>query len=585
MEQGFLLLCSVGGFALFYFCDGVGEVINAEEKKLLKRAMGAYKQKPGFKTAEALYEVLKTLQPKDPPLITKINKDTVRRFYAYAAKSDKYAEATRAAALRMYQKCLLMCARDDFDSFMLFTESDRPFEKQFWIYRRGKMADICQGLQDIADDKLDILFIEEPPRVGKSTLVLWFSDWYGARFPGKSNLQIGHSASLANSYYVESDKFINGKDYRFFEVFPELRGHYKTYAAENAINLGEEKRYKTLQYKSVDAALAGVVEASGLLIVDDVITGIEEALSPDRLDTKRTKVCVDVMQRKANSHVKMVFIGTPWAKGDPHDTVYELYKDDPNYRVRKISVPATDEAGRSNFNFSPKYSIGFTDEFYAKMKETMDEVSYSCLYMMERIDREGMLFDHDQFEQFDLSQLNESPDAIHVFCDVAFGGGDFLSMPVVYQYGEDYYLADVVFNNNDKTKTQPLVCEVLRRNGCYEATFESNAGGDQYADDIGRLSKESGYSIKINKLRSTQLDKGKNAKLRLIIRFSPEIQKLKVRKVADRSKEYKEFLKNVTTFNQNGNNAHDDAPDSLARLFKMLEKPTRSVVARFRRRF
>ena len=90
-----------------------------------------------------------------------------------------------------------------------------------------------------------------------------------------------------------------------------------------------------MQFRSIDSNLSGVVEASLVLAVDDVITGIEEALSPDRVAMKTQKVATDVLQRKANSNVDLIFNGTPWCKYDPFEVMWELYKDDENYEVIK----------------------------------------------------------------------------------------------------------------------------------------------------------------------------------------------------------------------------------------------------------
>ena len=36
-------------------------------------------------------------------------------------------------------------------------------------------------------------------------------------------------------------------------------------------------------------------------------------------------------------------------------------------------------------------------------------------------------------------------------------------MPIAYVYGEDVYIADVVFNNGDKTVTRPAVIGKLKK--------------------------------------------------------------------------------------------------------------------------
>jgi len=558
------------------------EKLARNEQEILDRCVESLKAKKSLQAAKALFEALKAFRARDRQYIDGINKHFLQSFLRAAYQNRSLSVAVRNTLYGEYCRSLLLSARDDFESFMLYTESGRPFEEQFWTHRQKALRDIVNGFQEMANGELDLLFVELPPRVGKTTIALWFTTWMGARHPEVSNLLVGHSSALVKSFYEESETFIKDKKYKFFDVFPELNGTMRTQAKDLNINLGREKRYKTLQFKSIDSAMSGVVEASGVLVVDDIITGIEEALSPDRLDSKWMKLNTDVMQRRANSKVPMAMIGTPWAKGDPAERLYSLYKDDEKYRIRRIAVPATDEEGHSNFNYNEELGIGFTDEFYRKQQETMDEISYKALYLLQRLDREGLLFDIDKFERFDKGKLNEEPKAIHTFCDVAWGGGDYLAMPFIYEYDDGLYLADAVFSNKDKTITKPIVAGRIQMHKCYEAEFEANNGGDEYADDIGKTLAKDGFACRVY---STKSENGANAKVQRIIKFSPEIQKLKILHSEQRSQEYREFLNNVVTFNQNGKNKHDDAPDSLSCVFRRIMRPKKARVTIARRRF
>ena len=152
----------------------------------------------------------------------------------------------------------------------------------------------------------------------------------------------------------------------------------------------------------------------------------------------------------------------------------------------------------------------------------MDEISYNALYMLNRLDREGLLFNMDKFPRFSPDKFKEKPIAKHNFGDVAWGGGDFLSFPIVYEYSDGYYLADAVFNKNDKTVTQPLVAAKIMQHKLYQCQFEANNGGDEYAETISDILKKEKYSCLI---RSKKSENNSNAKNQRIIKNSPEIQK------------------------------------------------------------
>ena len=58
-----------------------------------------------------------------------------------------------------------------------------------------------------------------------------------------------------------------------------------------------------------------------------------------------------------------------------------------------------------------------------------------------------------------------------------------------------------------------------------------------------------------------------NAKMQRIIQYSTEIQSIKILEKKERTVEYQKFIENVLSYNQNGKNKHEDAPDSLALMF------------------
>lgn len=72
------------------------------------------------------------------------------------------------AIMQAIDSMLVLDARTDFDSYMLAMEWDREPEKRFWAPRRKVLLPIAFDLQDLADDRLDLLAVSLPPRVGKA---------------------------------------------------------------------------------------------------------------------------------------------------------------------------------------------------------------------------------------------------------------------------------------------------------------------------------------------------------------------------------------------------------------------------------
>jgi hypothetical protein len=68
------------------------------------------------------------------------------------------------------------------------------------------------------------------------------------------------------------------------------------------------------------------------------------------------------------------------------------------------------------------------------------------------------------------------------------------------------------------------------------------------------------------------------SKMARIVQVAPEIKKMYFRSEKCRDKEYKGFMRELTTFVQGGKNKHDDAPDSLAGLVNLLHGGVRVVI-------
>lgn len=124
--------------------------------------------------------------------------------------------------MRCYEGILKLNARHDLDSYMLFMESRREPAKRFWLPRRHVLYPVCEGFQDLADDRIDVLIVSLPPRVGKSTTGVFAETWQMGREPLSANVMSGHSDKLTKGFHMEALGIISDSHtYRFPEVFPD----------------------------------------------------------------------------------------------------------------------------------------------------------------------------------------------------------------------------------------------------------------------------------------------------------------------------------------------------------------------------
>lgn len=456
------------------------------------------------------------------------------------------------------KRSLLMDAKTDFDAYLQYLEYERDPEKRFYLPRRHVLRPLVSDLQDLEDGKLDFLGISLPPRIGKSTLCIMFMTMVMGKRPDVANVMSGHSDKLTDGFYREILSILTDtSNYAWNEIFPDVK-IANTSAKNETIDLNREKRFPTMTCRSIGGTLTGAVEIGneGILYVDDLIEDLEESLNPQRLQAKYDAYLNQLKDRKKQG-ARELMVGTRWNVYDPLGRVQEQYRDNPRYRFRVI--PALNEDGESNFVY--KYDLGFDTKYYVDMRESIDDATWMAKYQGNPYVREGLLFPRDELRYYNGVLPDGEPDKLAV-CDVAWGGGDSLSMVFAYVYGSDVYIHDVIFNNGDKETTYPVVIGRTKQHMPFRERFEANNGGDVYSDHIDEELRKDGVHISIFSRRAPTTQ----SKLGRIIQFSPDIKKFYFRGEKYQSKEYRAFMTEVTTFTQTGKNLHDDAPDSLAML-------------------
>ena len=458
------------------------------------------------------------------------------------------------------------------DSYALYIEKNRPKRERFYEPRRKTMIKVVEKLQALEDDELDELFVHMPPRVGKSQMMTVYMAWHCARDPEKSNLYCTYKESLGGAFLEGITEIWTDPTYCHNDIFPDAKIVY-TDAKNHKIDLKRRKKYKSVAGKGLESGLNGEYDANGVLAIDDIIEGIQDVLNPDTLRRKQIVFDNNLMSR-AKSKCKIIYNGTIWSLHDIFMNRLDFLQNNPkakHIRWEILKIPALDpDTDESNFDYD--YGVGFDTEYYqtrrAKFEENDDLASWYAQYQQEPIERDGAVFNPESMRFYNGILPSEEPLKVMSACDVALGGGDYLSMPVTYVYENgDCYIHDVVFDNQEKDKTQPQVINAIINNKITSGFFESNQGGEGYKDDIDRQLKEMNYKISlISKYAPT-----KTRKEQRIWDNAPTIRQFIFRDVGCRSPQYRKFMTNLYSFTINGKNKNDDAADSLSQLADFMK--------------
>ena len=397
-------------------------------------------------------------------------------------------------------------------------------------------------------------------------------------------MMISYSANIAKDKFFNGiDALINDDMGNFRKIFPHLREIYRSAETMSLDYTNDESRKKahseyTLYCVGFDGSITGRTRAHNILYADDLVKDIEEASNKDIMDKKWIEF-TGTIKKRMQGHCKMLVVGTIFSINDPLSRLIQYYREHEPERLIVIRIPGLNENDESNFNY--KYGFAITTEMFHEDRDLMDPVSFSCLIQQEPIEREGLLFFENEFRKFDLNDYEQTEDYVRTVaaCDVAWGGEDYFSMPIVDEYknGDCHLVAWYFINKADKSITKPEVIKYIKRYGVSRICFEANNGGDEYADDIKKQLKEEGINCFVESKKAPTT----KSKTDRILNYQAEIRGSKaskyrlvipIRESIKQDKMFNEALNQVFKFNQSSaknirKKQHDDAPDSLSTLF------------------
>lgn len=518
---------------------------------------------------ERAYQCLENLYGKEVQNFARIPDDIraleldlrrrLKRMIELGSESAKHYE--------LLHRTYVLSGKESFDDFMIAVEWYRPMEKRYWLPRRAKLLPIAEALEDMECGGLNELFLSMPPRCGKSTLILFFLIWVMCRDSERTNIYSSYTADVVAVLYNGALEILTDADtYAIQEVFPGVQlGN--TNAAIGFLNVGRRKRYPSLMCRAINAALNGLGDASGYIVIDDIHSGIDEARNPEILKKTWSTVSNNLLARR-KSRTRFLWIGTRWSLYDCISRRIEIVERGGAYRNWKwkvVNIPAMNENDESNFDYP--FGLGFSTEDYKRTREMFEEsddiASWLAQYMGTPIERDGAVFEPTSLKYYNGELPKEDPDRIFMAVDPAWGGGDYVSAPIVFQYEDDLVIHDVIYDNGDKHVTRPLLVEAISRYGVQAVYVEGTRTTAAYAEELDKALKERG--IRVNLQRTTKHWASGGGKSQRIFDKAPEIRtRMIFRDEKVRSKAYQKFMNNLYAFTVEGKQKHDDAPDSLA---------------------
>ena len=154
------------------------------------------------------------------------------------------------------------------------------------------------------------------------------------------------------------------------------------------------------------------------------------------------------------------------------------------------------------------------------------------------------------------------------YTDTADTGSDYLASITYGVYDGEAYILDVVYTKDAMETTEPAVADMLHRNGVNVADIESNNGGRGFSRNVQNILKQKYNS---NKCTINAFHQSGNKIARIQSNATWVMNHIYMPKNwRDR---WPQFAADVTKYQREGKNAHDDAPDALTGIAEKINAP------------
>lgn len=430
-----------------------------------------------------------------------------------------------------------------------FYKPDRLFLKQ-----------LCDELQDFLYNSDDEVFIiNAPPRHGKSRTVGNFCEWVLGKnqqekiMTGSYNetLSTTFSKNVRNSIMEEKadiDKII------YSDIFPDV----KIQRGDGAMNMWSlENGYNNYLATSPTGTATGF--GASLMIIDDLIKSAYEANNAKILQ-EHWDWFINTMMSRTEEGAKIIIIMTRWSTLDLAGRALSHFKSI-GKKVRHLSLKAKQDDGTM---LCPEI---LSLKSYEDKARTMSADIASANYQQVPIDIKGRLY--SKFKTYEQLPKDINGNLLFTeiknYTDTADTGDDYHCSICYGVYNREAYILDLIYTKDPMEITEPATAKML--NDCHtnNADIESNNGGRGFARNVQRELKEKYPACKcvINWFHQS-----KNKTARIISNSTYVMEHIYF--PLNWKEKYPEFYNAMVSYQKEGKNLHDDAPDAITGIAEQI---------------
>ncbi len=405
------------------------------------------------------------------------------------------------------------------------------------------------------------LAIDIPPRHGKSYSLSQFCDWVYGKDREQSIIAVTYNETLAGRFSVNVRDGIEAtkEDDRFTvfnDVFPDTHIKYGD-SAKGMWSL--EGRFFSYLGTGFGGTITGVGCSIG--IIDDPVKNHSEAFNDELLDAQYLWYTDTFLSRLEEDAIQIINM-TRW---NSRDLVGRVLSDEDAGDWYVLEMEACLNT-KTHEMLCPEL---LSWKSYLKKKSKMSLVIFMANYHQKPVDLHGALY--QKFQEYDhLPMDNEGNcllEEIKSYCDTADEGNDFLCDIIYGTYNGEAYILNVIFTDEDMSKTEKQVAEAYYHWHVSWADIESNNGGRGFARAVARILKDE-YGSNYTHIESFYQGANKIARIKSNATWVQDHIHFP-RNWRDKWSDY--FLA-MKSFQASKKNKHDDGPDATTGVAEKMSQ-------------
>lgn len=439
-------------------------------------------------------------------------------------------------------------SRRSFWEYCKFTSPD------FYSEDREFLRDLCNKLQWFVEEaKEQIMVVNMPPRHGKSRSATNFVRWLFGKYGKDIKVMTGsYNETLSGTFAKQVRDGIAEKKTPGVTVYNDIFPNTKIKYGEAAAQKWALEGSPIPNYLATSPTGTATGFGCNIMIIDDVIKNAEEAYNANALEKLRSWF-TDTMFSRTENGFKLIVIMTRWSNDDLAGFILSNYKN-----VIHVNYKAVQDDG------SMLCPAILSKEDYELKTKNMNKDIVAANYQQEPIDIKGRLY--SSFKTYTDIPRDEKGNGLFKYLlnytDTADEGSDYLCSICYGMYGDAYYILDVLYTKDAMEITEPAAARMLTENNIGCAIIESNNGGRGFARNVEKECKELGN-------RHTNIKwfhQSKNKIARILSNSTSVMNNLYF--PVNWMDKWPDFARDITRYQREGKNAHDDAPDALTGVYE-----------------